>query len=121
MVAKGSKPETMPAMVSIYATPLSTDPDAVAYQYHRNSWGQYFAMSHYNNTRVHGLIDQARSLGNWEQRAPIYAEIQKQIVADQPEVFGMIQNRRWAHRDYLKGFTFSPVRFTGEAIGRAHV
>lgn len=114
MVAKGSKPETMPAMVSIYATPLSTDPDAVAYQYHRKSWGQYFAMSHYNNTHVHDLIDQARSLSKWEDRAPIYAEIQKQIVADQPEVFGMIQNRRWARRDYLKGFVFSPVRFTGE-------
>ncbi len=26
----------------------------------------------------------------------------------------MVQNRRWARRDVLKGFSFSPVRFTGE-------
>ena len=26
----------------------------------------------------------------------------------------MLQNRRWALRDYVKGFKFSPVRFTGE-------
>ncbi len=60
------------------------------------------------------MIDEARSTPDWDKRAPLYAEIQKRIVADQPEVFGMVQNRRWARRDVLKGFSFSPVRFTGE-------
>lgn len=114
MVARGAKAETAPHMTSVYVTPISTDPDAVAYQYHRNAWGQYFAMSHYDNPKVDALIDKARALGKWEERAPLYAQIQQQIMADQPEVFGMIQNRRWARRDYLKGFQFSPVRFTGE-------
>ena len=41
-------------------------------------------------------------------------EIQRRIVADQPELFGMIANRTWAMRDYVKGFEFSPIRFTGE-------
>ena len=31
-----------------------------------------------------------------------------------PEVFGMLANRRWGMRDYVKGFGFSPVRLTGE-------
>jgi len=114
MVARGSKTETTAAMTSVYVTPVSTDPDAVAYQYHKNSWGQYFAMSHYDNPAVFDMIDKARAQAKWEDRAPLYAQIQKQIVADVPEVFGMIQNRRWAQRDYLKGFVFSPVRFTGE-------
>jgi peptide/nickel transport system substrate-binding protein len=114
MVARGTKLETSPHMTSVYVTPITTDPDAVAYQYHRNAWGQYFAMSHYDNPKVNALIDKARGLAKWEARAPLYAQIQQQIMADQPEVFGMIQNRRWAHRDYLKGFQFSPVRFTGE-------
>jgi len=26
----------------------------------------------------------------------------------------MLMNRRWAMRDHVKGFQFSPVRFTGE-------
>jgi len=115
MVAKGSKPETSPNMTSVYVTPISTDPDAVAYQYHPNSYGQYFAMSFYKNDEVAKKIDEARRTAKWDARAKLYAEIQKQIVADQPEVFGMLPNRRWAHRDYLKGFVFSPVRFTGEA------
>ena len=114
MVARGSKPDTAPNMTSVYVTPISTDPDAVAYQYHRNAWGQYFAMSHYDNPTVNGLIDRARATAKWDERAPLYKQIQEQIMPDQPEVFGMIQNRRWAHRDYLKGFSFSPVRFTGE-------
>lgn len=114
MVSRGSKPETAPHMTSVYVTPISTDPDSVAYQYHRNAWGQYFAMSHYDNPKVNGLIDKARVTAKWEERAPLYAQIQTQIMEDQPEIFGMIQKRRWAHRDYLKGFSFSPVRFTGE-------
>jgi len=114
MVAAGSKVETSPAMTSVYVTPISIDPDAVAYQYHKNSWGQYYAMSFYDNAEVTAKIDKARSITDWDERAALYADIQKQIVADQPEVFGMLQNRRWAHRDYLQGFRFSPVRFTGE-------
>lgn len=114
MVAAGSKVETSPAMTSVYVTPISTDPDAVAYQYHKNSWGQYYSMSFYDNPDVTAMIDKARASLNWDERAALYSDIQKQIVADQPEVFGMLQNRRWARRDYLKGFEFSPVRFTGE-------
>lgn len=114
MVAAGASVETTPAMTSIYTTPISTDPDAVAYQYHPNSWGQYFAMAHYDNPEVADMIVKARRSANWDERADLYAKIQTQIVADQPEVFGMLQNRRWAMRDYLKGFNFSPVRFTGE-------
>ncbi|CAN7496503.1 ABC transporter substrate-binding protein [Neorhizobium tomejilense] len=114
MVAAGSKVETSPAMTSVFTTPVSTDPDAVAYQYHKASWGQYYAMMFYDNPKVSEMIDQARAATSWDDRAKLYADIQKQIVADQPEVFGMLQNRRWAHRDYLQGFKFSPVRFTGE-------
>ena len=71
-------------------------------------------MSFYKNPEVAAKIDEARHTSDWDKRAKLYAEIQTQIVEDQPEVFGMLQNRRWAHRDYLKGFAFSPVRFTGE-------
>jgi len=114
MVANGSRPETAPHMTSVYATPISTDPDAVAYQYHPDSWGQYYAMHHYDNPEVARMIATARAEMDWDKRAALYAKIQTQIVADQPEVFGMLGNRRWAMRDYLKGFSFCPVRLTGE-------
>ncbi|OGK98711.1 MAG: peptide ABC transporter substrate-binding protein [Candidatus Rokubacteria bacterium RIFCSPHIGHO2_12_FULL_73_22] len=114
MVARGAKLETAPDLMAVFTTPVSTDPDAVAYQYHKSSWGKYYGSSHYANDGVWALIDKARTLGRWEDRAPLYAEIQKRITADAPELFGMLANRRWGMRDYVKGFAFSPVRFTGE-------
>jgi peptide/nickel transport system substrate-binding protein len=114
MKARGSKVETSPDMLAIFATPVSTDPDAVAYQYHKKSWGRYYGTHFYDNAEVWALVDKARGITDWNTRAPIYAKIQKMIAADAPEVFGMLANRRWAMRDYVKGFSFSPVRFTGE-------
>jgi peptide/nickel transport system substrate-binding protein len=114
MVARGSKPDTAPHMTSVYVTPVGTDPDTVAYQYHRDSWGLYYGMSHYDNPEVSRMIGEARGMIDETTRLATYAEIQRRIVADQPEIFGMIANRTWAMRDYVKGFEFSPIRFTGE-------
>jgi peptide/nickel transport system substrate-binding protein len=114
MAARGSKVESSPDMLAVFTTPVSTDPDAVAYQYHKNSWGKYYGSSFYQNPDVWGLIERARTLAKWEERAPLYADIQRKIAADAPELFGMLANRRWGMRDYVKGFVFSPVRFTGE-------
>jgi peptide/nickel transport system substrate-binding protein len=101
-------------MTSVYVTPVGTDPDTVAYQYHRDSWGLYYGMSHYENPAVWTMIAEARGMVDQPKRLALYGEIQRRIVADQPEIFGMIANRTWAMRDYVKGFVFSPIRFTGE-------
>ncbi|PYQ92944.1 MAG: ABC transporter substrate-binding protein, partial [Acidobacteria bacterium] len=114
MVARGAKVDSSPDLMAVFTTPVSTDPDAVAYQYHKGSWGKYYASSFYANDGVWALIERARTLPRWEERAPLYAEIQTRITADAPEIFGMLANRRWGMRDYVKGFAFSPVRFTGE-------
>ncbi len=114
MVARASKVETSPDFLAVFTTPVSTDPDAVAYQYHKGSWGKYYGSSFYANEEVWKLIDRARQLSKWEERAPLYAEIQKRVTADAPEVFGMLMHRRWGMRDHVKGFVFCPVRFTGE-------
>ncbi len=114
MVARAQKMETSPAMMATFTTPVATDPDVVAYQYHKNSWGQYFGSSYYNNPEVGALIEKGRTEADWAKRAPIYKEIQEKIAADAPEIFGMMANRQWAYHDYVKGFVYSPVRLTGE-------
>ena len=114
MVSRGSKPDTAPNMTSVYVTPVGTDPDTVAYQYHRDSWGLFYGMSHYENPEVWRMIEAARAEGDETRRMALYAEIQRRIVDDQPEIFGMLANRLWAMRDYVKGFSFSPVRLSGE-------
>ena len=60
---RGSKPDTSPDLMAVFVTPVSTDPDAVAYQYHSNSWGMYYGSSFYENADVWGLIERARTLG----------------------------------------------------------
>src|SRR5260370_7024192 len=57
MVGRGSKAETSPDMMAVFTTPVSTDPDAVAYQYHKNSWGKYYGSAFYPNDDVRAPID----------------------------------------------------------------
>ena len=114
MVARGSKVETSPDMMAIFATPVSTDPDAVAIQYHPSSHGRYYGTHYYDNPEVTKLIEEARFTSEWEKRAPLYAKIQQMIADDQPEIFGMMRERRIVYRDWVKGFEYSPVRMTEE-------
>ena len=114
MVARGSKVETSPQLMAIFATPVSTDPDAVAIQYHPSSFGRYYGSHYYDNKEVHTLIEKARFLSTWEERKPLYEEIQKRLVADQPEIFGMMRKRMIVYRDWVKGFEYTPVRMTSE-------
>jgi len=114
MVERGSKPETSPDMMAVFTTPISNDPDAVAIQYHPMSAGRYYYSHWYSNPRVTYLVEQARSISDWDARAKMYDEIQRIVLYDAPEVFGMLYNRRWALRDYVQGFRFCPVRMTSE-------
>jgi peptide/nickel transport system substrate-binding protein len=114
MVARGSKVETSPDMTAVFTTPVFNDPDVVAYQYHKNSWGKYYGTEFYNNAEVWDLIDKARVIADFDERMTYYVKIQNMILDDAPEIFGMQYNRRWAFRDYVKGFVFCPMRFTGE-------
>jgi peptide/nickel transport system substrate-binding protein len=114
MVQRGAKPETTPDTFSVYVTPVSTDPDVVASQYHPKSLGLYWYTHHYKNDRVADLVDKARLETDQTKRCGMYGEVQQLIAADTPEILGMLANRRWGHRDYVKGFNFSPVRLTGE-------
>lgn len=114
MVARAEDVETSPAMMAVFTTPVATDPDAVAFQYHKSSWGKYYGSHYLLDEELMAMVEKGRRIAQWEERAPIYAEVQQRIADLQPEIFGMLANRRWAMRDYVKGFKFSPVHFTGE-------
>ncbi|WP_299843847.1 ABC transporter substrate-binding protein [uncultured Jannaschia sp.] len=114
IVARAATPEDAPELMAIFATPVSTDPDAVAIQYHPSSHGKYTSSHFLDDPELTAMIDEARQLTDWEERAPIYEEIQQRIVELQPEIFGMIRNRPFAYRSYLEGYEDSPIRMTGE-------
>jgi len=114
MVARGSKPETSPDFMAVFTTPVMNDADAIAIQYHPMSAGSYYYSHFYENPRVTYLVEQARAITDAEVRAKMYDEIQRIILADATEIFGMLYNRRWALKDYVQGFHFCPMRMTSE-------
>lgn len=114
LVARGSKAETAPAMIAVYVTPVSTDPDVVAAQYTSAAAGSYWGMHHLHDPELDDMVAKARLETDQAKRMALYGEIQKRILADQPAIFGMMEDRRWAMRDDVKGFDFCPVRLTGE-------
>jgi len=115
MVANAKSPETAADMTGLFMATYTSDPDSAAAQYHKSAWGQWFGVSHYDNPEVFELIEKGRTTAAWEDRAPIYAEIQEKITADQPEVFGYVPNVRIAHRSYVKGYQYTPIKISGFA------
>jgi peptide/nickel transport system substrate-binding protein len=115
LVARGAKAETAADTVAVYVTPVSTDPDVAAAQYASTAEGQFWGMHHLHDAELDGMIEKARLETNQEKRMAMYADIQTRIVALQPAIFGMLEDRRWAMRTYVKGFQYCPVRLTGEA------
>lgn len=114
MVARAADAEKSPDLMAVFTTPVSTDPDAVAIQYHPDSHGKYYGSHFLDDPELNSMIEEARSLTDWDERAPIYADIQQRIVDLQPEVFGMMRERMFAYRDYVKGYEDSPIRMTSE-------
>jgi peptide/nickel transport system substrate-binding protein len=115
MVARGSRAETAPDMVSVYVTPVTTDPDVIAGKYHTRAHGQFWGMHHLTDQQINQWVDAARVETDQGRRNTLYADIQRRVVELQPEIFGMLANRRWIMRDYVRGFQYCPLRLTGEA------
>lgn len=115
MVANAQSVETAANMTGLFMATYTSDPDSAASQYHKSAWGQWFGVSHYDNPEVFALIEKARTTASWDERAPLYAEIQNRLAADQPEVFGYVPNVRIAHRDYVKGYVYTPIKTSGFA------
>ncbi len=114
MVGRAADAKTAPDLMAAFVTPVSTDPDAVAIQYHPSSFGKYYGSHFLNDPALAKKIEEARRETEWNKRAPIYAEIQQDIVNDQPEIFGMMRERDYAYHTWVKGFQDSPIRMSSE-------
>jgi peptide/nickel transport system substrate-binding protein len=114
MVARGSRAETAPDMVSVYVTPVCTDPDVIAGKYHTRAHGNFWGMHHLTDAQIDQWVDAARVETDEAKRNALYADIQRRVVELQPEIFCMLANRQWLMRDYVRGFAYCPLRLTGE-------
>ena len=114
MVGRMSEVKTAPDMIAVFVTSPAADPDLSARNYNKNSWGSYIASHFLDEPALQAKIEKARELSDWNERKKLYAEIQKDIVSYQPEIFGMTRKSPIAYRTYVKGLNMGNVRMFPE-------
>ena len=115
LTARGAKPETASDLVAVYVTPVSPDADVISGQYASSAAGQFWGMHQLRDAELDAMVDRARLETDQAKRMAGYAAIQQRIVDLQPCIFGMLEDRKWAMRQNVRGFEYCPVRLTGEA------
>lgn len=109
MVAACRSPETFPDLFPVYQTANYGDPDNIAYAAYHSSRNGNWQNAVYGNPEVDALIEKGRSETDEARRIAIYREMQEKIVADAPDIFGVLERRKLALRDAVQGFSFVPV------------
>ncbi len=109
MVAACAKPETFPDFFPVYQTSNYGDPDNVAFAAYHSSRNGNWQNAVYANPEVDALIERGRAEPDSAKRVAIYRDMQQKIVADAPDIFGVLEKRKLALRDNVKGFQFAPV------------
>lgn len=109
MVASTASPETFPDFFPVYQTANYGDPDNIAFAaYHSASNGNW-QNAVYSNPEVDALIEEGRTTIDPEARAEIYRRFQDAVVADAPDIFGVLEMRKLAMREAVENYSFTPV------------
>lgn len=109
MVAACRSPETFPDFFPVYQTANYGDPDNIAYAAYHSSRNGNWQNPVYSSPAVDALIEQGRSEVDETKRKEIYRKFQEAVVADAPDIFGVLERRKLAMREDVQGFIFTPV------------
>jgi peptide/nickel transport system substrate-binding protein len=109
IVAMAQSPDTMPDFYSIFQSANYADPDNTAYAAYHSARNGQWQNPVYKNPEVDAVIEAARAEVDLEKRAAMYKKFQELVVEDAPDIFGVLEKRKFAHRDNVKGYRFSPV------------
>lgn len=109
MVAACRSPETFPDFFPVYQTANYGDPDNIAFAAYHSSRNGNWQNAVYNNPKVDVLIEQGRSEQDEGKRKAIYKQFQEAVIADAPDIFGVLEQRKLAMRDTVLDFKFTPV------------
>ncbi|WP_319518469.1 ABC transporter substrate-binding protein [uncultured Martelella sp.] len=105
-----AKPETTPNTTQVFNGPSYPSPDSVFYvQYDSAASGTWASMEWLQDPEVDALIEDARTTTEVDKQNDIYKELQRKIVAQQPDVFMLVENRRYAASNCLQGYEFVPM------------
>lgn len=109
IVAMAQSPDTMTDFYSIFQSANYADPDNTAFAAYHSSRNGQWQNPVYSNPDVDGLIEEARAEVDAERRADLYLQFQEIVVDDAPDIFGVLELRKFAMRDTVQGYEFSPV------------
>lgn len=109
MVAACRSPETFPDLFPVYQTANYGDPDNIAFAAYHSSRNGNWQNAVYGDPEVDRLIVAGRKEPDPAKRVAIYGAFQKKVVADAPDIFGVLEKRKLALRDSVQGFRFVPV------------
>ncbi|MCB1406400.1 MAG: ABC transporter substrate-binding protein [Rhodobacteraceae bacterium] len=109
MVAACQSPETFPDLFPVYQTANYGDPDNIAFAAYHSSRNGGWQNAVYHNPAADALIEAGRTEIDPARRVEIYGELQNLLVADCPDIFGVLEKRRLGMRDTVQGFHFTPV------------
>lgn len=105
-----TKPETTPDMWIHWVSSYFIDPDNwIGTMYDSQFHGTWKASAWYKNAKVDDLLRSARANTNQAERAKLYTEAARLVVADAPDiwVYNTVEVRGLRAR--VKGFKFCPV------------
>ncbi|MCB4824584.1 ABC transporter substrate-binding protein [Roseicella aerolata] len=109
------RPETTPDMWVHWVSAYFIDPENwIGQMYDSRFHGTWKASSWYQNQQVDALLAKARTSLDQSERARLYAEATKLVVADSPDiwVYNTVNLRGLTRR--VQGYSFSPVGSGGE-------
>jgi peptide/nickel transport system substrate-binding protein len=109
LVAAAGKPETTPDFFPIFQQSAYPDPDNTAFPAYSSTANGSWSNPTYKNPAVDDLIIKARQEVDPEKRKQLYYELQKVVVEDAPDIFGVLDKRRLAFRSTVQGYEFTPV------------
>lgn len=109
VVAMARSPDTMTDFYSIFQSPNYADPDNTAFAAYHSSRNGQWQNPVYKNPEVDKLIEEARAEVDSAKRAALYKTFQEVVLEDAPDIFGILELRKFAMRDNVKDYVFSPV------------
>jgi peptide/nickel transport system substrate-binding protein len=109
MVASCRSPETVSDFFMVYQTANYGDADNLAYAGFHSSRNGNWQNPVYANPEVDAVLDQARGESDPEKRRELYKKFQRIVLDDSPDIFGVLEMRKLAMRNNVKGFAFTPV------------
>jgi peptide/nickel transport system substrate-binding protein len=92
-----SKPENTPSISQVFVNTMTGDPDTLLYSmYHSSAAGTWMSPEYLKDKDVDALLEKGREATSDEERAKIYTDLNKHLVAIAPSIFAQDQTAVFA-------------------------